>query len=508
MNARSKKLSELFADKEIAANQANCEIQGISLDSRLVKPGDLYLCVAGYSNHGLEFVEQALNGGAVAVATESGSLDSYPQAAKILEKKNTPLVEVAHLKGQTGAIAARFYDEPSRFVKIIAVTGTDGKTSVCRFICDALQELGFASGYIGTLGWGQLDPLLPTDLTTPDSVTLQRMLATLKDAGVEVVALEASSHGIAEGRLDAVDVDVAVLTNFGRDHLDYHGTVENYRAAKLKLFQNKNLNAIVVNAKDDLGRVISNRDEGIDANVPCLSFQVQDEDVDAQEVSAQIVARQIELNAAGLSFELVDGENCIAIKSQLIGHFNVENLLACHGALRALGTAANDAARALAVVKPVIGRMETFSSGARPVVVVDYAHTPQALSSAIQAVRAHCRGKLWVVFGCGGDRDPGKRAPMGKAAEAADRIVVTDDNPRSEDPALIRQSIVDGFAQGTVFSDIADRRSAIRHAIYHASAGDMVLVAGKGHEDYQVIADQRLDYSDRTTVRELLLEAC
>lgn len=503
MRMRRKSLQSVLPEIEFSTEASNVEVSGICLDSRLAEPGDLYMCVPGYSTHGLNFVEQAVKRGAVAVITEAGSLLKHPAAVAHLESANIPVAELALLKSKSGALAARFYDEPSQSLSVIAVTGTDGKTSVCKFIRDALGHLGIPCGYIGTLGWGLADPLAPSVLTTPDAVSLQRMLAMMLEQGASVVALEASSHGIAEGRLDAINIDVAVLTNLGRDHLDYHNTIENYRAAKLKLFQQPSLKSCVVNADDELGQAIAVGESGVPIDIDCLSFGLN-----ASDTAPDIYARNVQLSDAGLSFELIDGDLQAQVQSKLIGRFNVENLLACHGALRALGTAANDAKLAIESVRPVVGRMETFVSGARPIVVVDYAHTPQALASAVAAVREHCEGEVWVVFGCGGDRDPGKRAPMGQAAQLADHIVVTDDNPRSESPKAIRDAIVAGLRDPSQARNIADRRSAIRHAIQHANANDLILVAGKGHEDYQLVGATRLEYSDRIAVRELLQEAC
>ncbi|MBX2837017.1 MAG: UDP-N-acetylmuramoyl-L-alanyl-D-glutamate--2,6-diaminopimelate ligase [Gammaproteobacteria bacterium] len=501
MTARRKFVSDLFRDID-TSTVPDIEVFGVCLDSRLVQSGDLYLCISGYSTHGLEFVEQALANGAVAVATDSGSLQKHPYAADLLSRHQIPTVEVPDLKQSVGALAARFYDDPSRCLSVVAVTGTDGKTSVCRFVADALVELNVSCGYIGTLGWGVTNALKPSALTTPDAVSLQRMLASMVDEGVHVVALEASSHGIAEGRLDAVHVEIAVLTNLGRDHLDYHGSVEAYAAAKLKLFQKANLGCAVVNINDSLGQRIAVGDCGIDATVRRVTFSTDD------SVAANVMARNIQLNAAGIAFDLVDDTHTQAVQSQLMGRFNVDNLLACHAVLTVLGQAANDAIRAVEQVSPVLGRMETFTGDVRPLVVVDYAHTPQALGAALRAVKEHCSGQLWVVFGCGGDRDPGKRASMGSVAEIADNVVVTDDNPRTEQPAHIRAQIIAGMSEPDRAIEIGDRHQAIRHAIDNAQAQDLILVAGKGHEDYQIVGEQRLIFSDRIAVQELLEEAC
>jgi len=416
--------------------QDDVTISGISLDSRMLEEGDCYLAMAGATTHGLQFVVAALKKNIAAVVVDEVGLQEYPNAVQLVRDAGKPVVCISDLKSVSGAIAARFFDFPSLSVSVVAVTGTDGKTSVCRFIADALSGAGQPCGYIGTLGWG-LNDLLETQLTTPDAVTLQRMLASLRDEGARVVALEASSHGLQEGRLDAIEIDVAVLTNFGRDHLDYHKTLDAYKSAKARLFSWASLNAVVINADDELGhellaqtkcavvafskgnRVGTNATSSVDsASNPNISVLVQ--------------AENIQLHAQGLQFGMIDNGERFETASELMGDFNVDNLLACHSALRALGHAANDACASLSHVRAVAGRMEKFSGANKPVAIVDYAHTPQALDAAVNAVRKHCDGKLWVVFGCGGDRDPGKRGPMGKAAEQADFVIVTNDNPRTE----------------------------------------------------------------------------
>jgi len=466
--ARSQSVASLASD---VSGLPDAVVTGVALDSRLLTRGDLYLAVAGASTHGLAFVDQVIAKQAAAVLVDADLDSSFDEAINTLNAAGIAVGRVPDLKSRVGQIAAEFYGKPSQHLKVVAVTGTDGKTSVCLFIASALRKLGQNCGYIGTLGWGT-DELASTELTTPDAVSLQRMLCELSEQGASTVALEASSHGIAEGRLNNIAVDVAVLTNFGRDHLDYHQTLEHYKASKARLFSWPNLEAVVLNESDELGaELLAN------SSLPSISFSAQEQHT-----------------AAG--------------DQRLFGRFNVDNLMACHGVLRALGHAANDAVNAIGTLKAVPGRMEQFSAQGRPTVVVDYAHTPQALESAITAVREHADGVLWVVFGCGGDRDKGKRLPMGKAAEAADHVIVTDDNPRGESSQSIIDAILSGMTNPERAVVIADRHQAISHAITHASASDVVLVAGKGHEDYQIVGNQRLPFSDRVVVDSLLQEAC
>ena len=504
-------------------------ISGVCLDSRDVEPGDLYVAIGGATTHGIHHALDAVRRGAAAVTIDPADIVSFePEAAAALEallEEGVPIVEVPALASRAPDIASRFHGYPDRALTIVAVTGTDGKTSVCRFVAEALSMLGASCGYIGTIGWGMGDSLGETTLTTPDALALRRMLAALRREGARAVALEASSHALASERLAGLDIDVAVLTNLGRDHLDFHGDVDAYRAAKARLFDWASLSAVVLNGDDAFGRELSARLADERADVERTVYRARAGESDGSPAGAepssaersapsvrQIAARDVRTDMGGLSFTLVDGEETHRVVSSLAGRFNVDNLLACHGVLRSFGYEAAVAAGALARLAPVAGRMERFSaaaeSGSRPMVIVDYAHTPQALAAALSAARDHCTGELWVVFGCGGDRDQGKRAPMGRAAEAADHIVVTDDNPRREASADIIEAVLGGMRDRDRAEVVPDRASAIAYAVRAAGEGDVVLVAGKGHEDYQIVGERRLALSDRVCVHELLAEAC
>jgi len=487
-----------------ALDKANVEVTGVCLDSRLLVAGDVYLAMAGATCHGLQFIEAALEKGASAVITDDIGLREHSLVLSNVQKGGTPVLHIADLKSQAGAIAARFYNHPSESLRVVAVTGTDGKTSVCQFVANALNGAGQACGYIGTLGWG-LVSLNETELTTPDAVSLQRMMAILRDNGASVVALEASSHGLAEGRLDAVHVDVAVLTNFGRDHLDYHQNLTAYKNAKASLFSWPGIRFVVLNGDDELGAELF---ESTDcASVLYFARQENAARKSSRQPDISVRAESVELHQGGMRFNLLDNNVRFAQSSSLMGSFNVENLLACHGALRALGAAANDASASLHHIRSVPGRIEQFSAADKPTAIVDYAHTPQALAAVIAAVRHHCEGELWVVFGCGGDRDPGKRGPMGVAAEQADHIVVTDDNPRTEPSQTILDQIVAGMDNPNRATVIANRADAISHALSQAANNDLVLIAGKGHEDYQVVGTEKHDFSDRKAVQLFMQEA-
>ena len=502
-------LVDLFTGFGTLAVPSSMLVSGICLDSRLLEVGDLYLAVGGNQTHGLQYVPDVLSKGASAIAVSAGELEQYGEIRKQIDDANVELIELPQLRQQCAQIASRFYGDPSLALQIVAITGTDGKTSVCRFVVDALNALGQQCGYIGTLGWG-IDALADTQLTTPDAVSIQRMLASMRAAGVDVVALEASSHGLQEGRLDDVSIDVAVLTNLGRDHLDYHHDIQQYKRAKMRLFEWPSLHSIVLNGDDPVSREIleHHRVPGDGKSLRRIEFHSTGSSSEsATDVDLQIQAERICLTETGLEFVLRDAGFCFRQSNQLIGRFNVDNLLACYGVLRAFGHAANDVSVALQSIAPVPGRMEPFSTAGQPTVVVDFAHTPQALAAALDALKQHGDGKLWVVFGCGGDRDSGKRGPMGRAAEVADHIVVTDDNPRTENSSIILQQIVDGMQFPARAMIIADRRQAIAYAVAHATADDLVLLAGKGHEAYQIVGTRKLAYSDRDTARRLLREA-
>lgn len=503
IDAFAKPLSEWIDAPDALAKLV---VSGVCQDSRLCEKGDAYLALSGATTHGYRFAEAAVERGAVVVLVSPEVVNEHQSITQELRDLQVPIVPIENLDDLASAMAAKFYNFPSQALTVVAITGTDGKTSVCQFVKEALTEVGSLCGYIGTLGWGVHESHGSTALTTPDAVALQRMLATMQLAGAKAVAMEASSHGIVEGRLNEVDIDVAVLTNLGRDHLDYHKTLEAYADAKAALFRWSSLKAIVVNGDDSLGQTLINevaQTEGVGVHVFTGSMAKPS----ANDQAYYYKTENITLNKAGLNFELVDADTTFEIFSSLYGRFNVENMNACYAVLRACGYAANDSSDALQTLGRVPGRMEPFAEFAQPTVIVDYAHTPQALSAAIQAVREHARGEVWVVFGCGGDRDPGKRALMGKAAEAADHVIVTDDNPRNESPAHIRLMIINGLVKPSVALEIGSRERAIQYAIWHAQPDDVVLVAGKGHEDYQIVGDQVLDFSDRDTVQRLLKEA-
>jgi UDP-N-acetylmuramoyl-L-alanyl-D-glutamate--2,6-diaminopimelate ligase len=467
---------------------ANREVRGLQTDSRRVQPGDLFLALPGMVADGRDYIGDAVASGAGAIAYETD--DGY-----LLPGAPVPAFGVSSLRHKIGVIADRFYGAPSRRLVVVGVTGTNGKTTCTQLLAQALDQPPRRCAVIGTLGGGFPGALNASIHTTPDAVTVQRLLADFLEQGAAHVAMEVSSHALEQGRVNGVRFHVAVFTNLTRDHLDYHGDMTAYGLAKAKLFAHEGLKYAVINHDDDFGRCLL---ADVGAPVTCLSYGIEGGDVRAREVRP---------SPEGLWLRIQTPYGETELRSPLIGHFNVYNLLAVLATLLALGMELRDAAARLARAQAPAGRAERFG-GARglPLVVVDYAHTPDALEKILAALREHARGKLWCVFGCGGDRDRGKRPMMGGIAERlADVVLLTDDNPRHESGDAIIADIAGGMRAAPRI--IRDRRNAIATAIQGATEGDIVLIAGKGHEDYQQVGDERRPYSDRETVRELTGEA-
>ena len=457
-------------------------INGLTLDSRSVQPGWLFIAGPGARADGRAYLAGAYGRGAAAAVYEEKGFSS--------SARYTNAIAVKDLREHIGTIADRFHGSPSQRLQVIGVTGTNGKTTATNLLAQVLDTPLARCGLIGTLGSGFPGKLDPSLHTTPDALSVHALMAKFANAGAKSVCMEVSSHALDQARVGGVAFDIAVFTNLTRDHLDYHGDMDAYGAAKAKLFDAPDLKAAVINQDDRFGQALISR-----ARVPVMSFGLEGGDVHLRRLTPSI---------QGLSMTVVTPAGEVEVQSSLLGRFNAANLLAVLAVLLVLDIPLADAAARLAKAQPVAGRMERFGGGDRqPLVVVDYAHTPDALEKVLQALREHTSGRLLCVFGCGGDRDRGKRPQMGRIAEElADVVIVTNDNPRHEDPAAIINEIVAGM-QSTPRA-VPDRTQAIRTALAEARRGDIVLVAGKGHEDYQEIGDQRFDYSDRDTVRALL----
>ncbi len=480
------------------------EVRDISLDSRRVAPGSLFLACAGRRSHGLAHLPEALARGAAAVLWEPA-----PGIARPGVPAGVFCAPLPGLGALAGTLADRFFGRPSASLVVAGVTGTNGKTTVAWLLAQCLGLLGQRCGYAGTLGVG-VPPgdVMGGEYTTADAVTVHRQIAALAGAGAAAVAMEVSSHALDQHRVEGVRFRVAGFTNLSRDHLDYHGTMQAYGEAKARLFAWPALQARVINVDDGFGAGLAARAGSGRLYVTCRS--------EAGAACAQVLqaagatvlhARRVRPAGDGLrlGLQLPDGPAELALP--LVGEFNADNVLTVLGMLLALGVAATDALAALAAVKAPPGRMEPVVVPGSALGIVDYAHTPDALAKALQAARAHCSGRLHVVFGCGGDRDTGKRPLMGEVAgRLADEIVVTDDNPRSECPAAITSAIVAGLPPGRAARVIPDRAEAIRAAVAAAHPGDVIVVAGKGHEDYQLVGSERRAFSDRGVLRAAFAE--
>ena len=480
-------LSALLPD--VAGIPADLAITGLVQDSRAVRPGDAFVAIAGFGAHGLTFAAQAKAAGAAAVLFEPPAPADLPAPGDA--------IAVPGLRDRLGAMADAFHGQPSRAMTMVGVTGTNGKTSTVQLIAQALTLQGRTAGTIGTLGAGLHGHVVPTGFTTPLVLQLHALLGELRDAGADAVAMEVSSHALDQGRVAGVHYDVAVFTNLTRDHLDYHGTMDAYGAAKARLFAWPGLGAAVVNRDDAFGAALLAQ---LPAGVRAIGTSAHG------DAAAQVRAEDVVLDTDGIAFTLcIDGARH-GVRSPLLGRFYVDNLLAVAGVLHALATEPAEIAGLLSRLQPVHGRMNRLGGGVgQPLVVIDYAHTPDALEQALQALRAHAGHRLVCVFGCGGDRDAGKRPQMGAIAERlADLVIVTDDNPRTEDGDAIVRDILAGLAEPARAVVERDRAAAITRAIGAAGPGEIVLVAGKGHEAYQEVNGVQTPFDDTAVARAVL----
>ncbi len=480
---------------ELLNFDSDLTISNLTLNSNDVAENSVFIALKGANHHGLNYAKAAIEKGAIAILFDS---EDVKLADEILADSTVLKIPVENLAVNVGEIATRFYGNPSHKMNVIGITGTNGKTSCSQFLAQALENCGV----IGTIGWGKIDNLQETLNTTPDALTVQKMLATLKNDGCENVAMEVSSHGLAQGRVNGVQFKGAIFTNFSRDHLDYHGTLEAYLETKLKLFHAPNLEFAVINLDDGMSdKIIA----AIPENIEIIGVTTKNTIAPCGQILA---AENIDLNLSGIEFDVIWQNQKQTCHVPLIGKFNLENVLCVLATMLKLGIELNDAAQRLTNLKPVMGRMEKFGGkNNQPLVIVDYAHTPDALEKVLGSLRAHTKGKLSVVFGCGGNRDKGKRAQMGRVAEEfADHVIITDDNPRFEASEDIIEDILSGFFNNEA-KVIYDRERAIQRAIEHADAGDCVVCAGKGHEDYQEINGEKSPFSDAECVKKILGQA-
>ncbi|MBB72730.1 MAG: UDP-N-acetylmuramoyl-L-alanyl-D-glutamate--2,6-diaminopimelate ligase [Legionellales bacterium] len=492
----SKPFIELCADYIPANEHWPQIITGISMDSREVKPGDLFIACMGHENDARAYIADAVAAGAVAVLFEAGS--GFPQEAHVTTPTGhmVPSFGVQNLWQKAGLIIDEFFDSPSAEMTVIGVTGTNGKTSIAQYLARSLCMAGNQCGVVGTIGNGFPDALTPTTFTTPTCLELQTTLSQLHDQGANAIAMEVSSHGLAMARVQGVHFDIAVFSNLTRDHLDFHGDMQRYGQAKQLLFQQPGLGSAVVNIDDEFGQQI----------VANLSESVQAYGYSSQNNSdAAVTASDIQYDAEGFTATVRTPWGEGTLHSGLLGEFNLSNLLAVVTVLGVMGYALTDILQWVGDLPGVAGRMQRFGGGDKPLVVVDYAHTPDALEKALTAIKAHTTGAITTVFGCGGDRDKGKRPEMAAVAERlSDKVIVTSDNPRHEEPEAIIEDICQGFKQLAAVHREVERQRAIHYAITGAGPGDIVLIAGKGHEAYQQIGDTKHAFSDQQQVQQAL----
>jgi UDP-N-acetylmuramoyl-L-alanyl-D-glutamate--2,6-diaminopimelate ligase len=485
INIRSVALGDLLSGLCSSGEHAGLEVKGLALDGRQINPGDVFVALAGSKGHGLDHLDSAIRAGAIAVIHD-GCM-ALPAACGV------PVFEIDGLNERLPELARRMWGDPAG-MDLIAVTGTNGKSSVAWLLAQALD-----GAMIGTLGFGRPGDHQPLTHTTPDVLSLYSLLARLRDQGMTTVVLEASSHALDQGRLAGLSFTSVIFTTLGHDHLDYHQDMATYGAAKSRLFSEFESQRQLINLDDEFGKVLAERlasssgliGYGIDVCVP-----------------GAIQGRLLEGSSAGLCAEIVLKDNVLTVRAGLLGRVNLYNLMVVAGEMIARGIEPAEIIERIAKLKPVPGRMQPVSGPKELLVIIDYAHTPDALENALASLRQITQGQLWCVFGCGGERDQAKRPRMGRVAEAlADRVILTDDNPRHESSLAIIRAIQSGMRHPQRCQVVPDRAQAIRRALSEASATDMVLIAGKGHETDQVIGDERHPFSDEAVVRRFVEEA-
>lgn len=504
---------------ELKANE-DCVITGLSLNSDHCRQGYLFLAIAGHRVHGLAYVEKAVAMGACAVLYETNAgMDSEQDTLlrRLSKTVSVPLIAVTDLSHKAGVIAERFYGNPSDSMAMVGITGTNGKTSCAQFLAKILST-DQPCGVLGTIGNGLYGNLQQSSHTTPDAVSLHALLANISEQGAASTVMEVSSHGLVQGRVAGVKFDVAVFTNISRDHLDYHGDMQQYGQAKSQLFQMESVQHAVINADDDLGRQLLRE---LPSSLDKIAFSIggTSEGTVAETGHLRLIqASHIEASPRGLTFRIHSPWGDAKIESLLLGRFNVQNLLAVLGALMALDMPFEKAVQGIQSVQTISGRMERLGgTGTEPLVVVDYAHTPDALENVLKALQEHvggyskvseARGRLICVFGCGGDRDKGKRPEMASIAESyADQVIVTNDNPRGEQAEDIVANINKGFKNPRGHKVILERTQAISQTIGKAALNDVILIAGKGHEDYQIFGAAKIAYEGDISVAAKSLKA-
>ncbi len=489
-----------FIAPELLVDCADIKIQRLVQDNRKAGEGDLFIASQGFNTHGLLYAQDAVARGVSAVLWdghcehEGEILDSISNKAMCLQCHD--------LRNRVGEIASRFYSEPSAALNVVGITGTDGKTSITHFLAQALDDNDRHCGVLGTLGNGFINDLHPTGLTTADALMVQQTLAEIRAAGAQHAVMEVSSHGLDQGRVTGVDFNIAVFSNLAQDHLDYHQSLDRYADAKRKLFYMPGLRAAVINLDDEFGRVLAAECKD---RMNVWGYSTRADITEVERYASHIVhAHTVTAGAEGLRLGLHTPQGDGVLEIGLLGRFNAANALAVLACLLLSEIPLTEALARMSKIKPVCGRMQMLTTPGYPSIVIDYAHTPQALRAACLATRDHIQGELWCVFGCGGDRDRDKRPKMAAVVEQnAQHVIVTSDNPRHEDPQKILDDIMTGFTRPEKVQQIIDRRAAIAAAITQAGSGDAVLLAGKGHEASQIVGDVHIAFNDMRVAREL-----
>lgn len=480
------KLAELI-HPWVATSLPDCLIKGLQNDSREICPGDLFFAYPGAAADGRLFMAQACQAGAVAIVYDP------IHSQKPFECPTTiPCIPIPHLSKQLAAIASRFYGNPTRGLSVTGVTGTNGKTTIAYLLAQAYDLLGRQAAYIGTLGQGPVQALQSLPNTTPDALCLQRFFHEFQKKGIQRICMEVSSHALSQQRVDHIEFSEAIFTNLSHEHLDYHHTMQAYAEAKAKLFAVPSLRYAIINHDDEYASLMGGQ---LKKTCQQVTYGLKD--------GADVRAVAWESTLSGTQLDVVSPWGRHDVRVNLLGGFNAYNALAVFTSLLANGVPSPDVVRVIAQLQPASGRMEVVASS--PCVIVDYAHTPDALENVLMTLNQIKRGRLWVVFGCGGDRDRTKRPLMGRiASQYADVAIITSDNPRTEDPMAIVNEVASGISSDTSVEKMVDRKQAIEFALSHVGTDDILLIAGKGHEDYQQIGHARLFFSDQKIVREKL----
>ncbi len=501
------KLQQLLQDlTEYRANDSSV-IKGLSLNSQQIQPGELFIALSGSNSDGRAYIKDAISKGAVAVLAQC---DDDADLAKT-SSSSVPIIYIKNLAEKLDIIASRFYGSPAlEFEEIVGVTGTNGKTTSCYLLAQALSRLAKPCAYMGTLGVGFIHSLVDSGYTTPDAISLQKYLSAFKEQGANALSMEVSSHGLMQDRVKSVPFTSAHFTNLTQDHLDYHGTMQAYGKAKQKLFEFPTLKRVVVNGDSDYSQKML---QALRLDIPIAVYTLKKECGHFPQSKKSnffpITTKQIELDSKGISAFIQTPWGQGSLRSSLLGEFNLSNLLGVLAELCLQGFDFKNALSALSHTVAAPGRMQRMGSITTPQIIIDFAHTPDALENALKSARLHCTRRLWCVFGCGGDRDKDKRAKMGNiAASLADRVVITNDNPRTEHPLKIIEDIMQGlnveYSEKIIVEE--NREAAIAYAINNALAVDTIMIAGKGHENYQIIGNKKYPFSDAECVNALLRE--